>query len=211
MKLTVFGASGRTGRLVVRHALDAGHDVTAVVRDPARLPIHDSSLDVVTADVTDPDALRPALQGRDAAISAIGATTRKDAGIAASATEAILDGLHRAGVHRFVAVSASPLAPPPVGERFFWRAVITPMLQSIYRDVYADLASMEAALRDSGIDWTVVRPPRLTNGKPTGRYRTRIDGNVPKGRSISRGDLAAAILAFVNDPTTLRHAIGVSS
>ena len=211
MKLTVFGATGRTGRLLVRRALDEGHDVTAVVRDLARLPIRDSSLDVVTTDVTDPEALRPALQGRDATVSAIGANTRKDAGVAASATAVILGGLHLTGVHRFVALSASPVGPPPDGEGYFWRAVITPMLQSIYRDVYTDLAAMETALRNSGLDWTVIRPPRLTNGQPTGRYRTQLDGNVPKGRSIPRGDLAAAMLAIVGDRATVRHAIGVSS
>jgi NAD(P)H-binding len=70
---------------------------------------------------------------------------------------------------------------------------------------------METALRDSGLESPVIRPPRPTNGQPTGRYRTQLDGNVPKGRSIPRGDLAAAMLAIVGDRATVRHAIGVSS
>lgn len=211
MKLAVFGASGRTGRLIVRQALDAGHDVTAAVRDPARLTISDPSLDVVTADLTDPNALQPALHGRDAAISAVGANSRKEAGAAAKVTRVILAGLATAGVHRFVALSASPVAPLPAGEGFFLRAFMTPMITSIYRDVYADLSAMEADLRASGIDWTVVRPPRLTNGRLTNRYRTEIGANVPKGRSISRADLASAMLAVIDDPATRRQAVGVAS
>ena len=211
MKVTVFGATGRTGRLVVRQALDGGHDVTAVVRDPGRLPIGDPSLDVVTADLTDPDSLRPVLQGRNAVISAIGPNSRKEAGITAPATKAIAAALRLSGVSRLVVVSASPVGPVPDGEGWLWRSVVTPMLGLIYRAVYADLDAMEAALRDSNLDWTVLRPPRLTNGAATGRYRTCVGGNVLKGHSISRADLATAMIAVIDDPATVRQPVGVAS
>src|SRR6266498_4594901 len=79
MKLTVFGATGRIGEQVVRQALDAGHKVTAVVRDPARFDVRHPALEVATvAGLTDPEVLRPALEGSDAAISGVGPRGRKD-------------------------------------------------------------------------------------------------------------------------------------
>ncbi|GGL03591.1 NADH-flavin reductase [Sphaerisporangium melleum] len=210
MKLTVFGATGRTGREVVQQALDAGHQVTAVVRDPARLPISHSALEVITADVTSPAALRPALAGRDAAISALGPNSRKEAGIAAAALHAIVRAMETAGVPRLVVLSAAPVGPLPEGEPLLYRAVALPLLKRILRDVYADLRAMEEEVRRSPLEWTIVRPPRLTDKPLTGDYRHVVDGNVPHGRSISRADLAHAMLSFVDDPATVKQAVGVA-
>ncbi|MFC4533935.1 NAD(P)-dependent oxidoreductase [Sphaerisporangium dianthi] len=210
MKITVFGATGRTGREVVRQALDAGHQVTAVVRDPARLPISHSALEVITADVTSPDALRPALAGRDAAISALGPNGRKDVGIASAALSAIVRAMEANDVRRLVVVSAVPVGPIPDGEPFLYRTVVLPLLKRVLRDGYADLRAMEDEVRHSPLEWTIVRPPRLT-GKPlTGKYRRVVGGNVPRGRSICRADLAQAMLACTDDPATVKQPVGVA-
>jgi len=211
MKLTVFGATGRIGEQVVRQALDAGHKVTAVVRDPARFDVRHPALEVVTvAGLTDPEVLRPALEGSDAAISGVGPRGRKDGPVASSATRGILRAMEASGVRRFVAVSAVPVGPVPEGESFVNRRILLPFIGAFARDVYADLAAMEAEIRRSATEWTIVRPPKLNNKPLTGRYRTRVGGNVPRGYAISRADVADAMLAALDDPATVRQAVGIA-
>jgi uncharacterized protein YbjT (DUF2867 family) len=119
MKMTVFGATGRIGGEVVRQALDAGHDVTAVVRDPARFEVRHAALEVAKVPgLTDPDVLRPALEGSEAAISGVGPRGRKDGPVASTATRGILRAMEVTGVRRFEAVSAVPVGPVPAGESF---------------------------------------------------------------------------------------------
>jgi putative NADH-flavin reductase len=211
MKLTVFGASGGIGGHVVRQALDAGHTVTAVVRDSARFELAHPGLSVVpVAGLTDPEPLLPALDGSDAAISGVGPRARKDVTVASSTARGILRALETAGVPRFVAVSAAPIGPIPDGEGAFTRRVLYPLFRSILRDIYADLEVMEAEIRRSRTEWTVVRPPRLTNGPLTGNYRIAVGANPPRAFTISRADTAHAMLAALEDRATVRQAIGVA-
>jgi uncharacterized protein YbjT (DUF2867 family) len=211
MKLTVFGATGGVGGQVVRQALDAGHKVTAVVRDPARFDLSHPALEVATVpDLTDPEALRPALEGSDAAISGVGPRGRKDGPVASNATRGILRAMEAGGVRRFVAVSAVPVGPVPEGESFANRRIVLPFFSALLRDVYADLAAMEDEIRRSTTQWTVVRPPKLVNKPLTGTYRAVVGGNVPRGYSISRADTAHAMLAALDDPATLGQAVGVA-
>jgi putative NADH-flavin reductase len=211
VELTVFGATGGTGRQVVGQALDAGHRVTAVVRDPARISLRHSALKVVTADVTDPEALRPLLQGRHAAISALGPRSNKYAGIVSVATGAILRALNAGGPHRFIAVSASPVGPIPQEESFLGRRIAIPLVRKVFRATYADLAIMEDEIRSSGaVEWTIVRPPRLVDKPLSGRYRRVVGANVPDGRAVSRADLAHAMLALLEDQATMRQVVGVA-
>src|SRR5919197_4536453 len=106
MNLTVFGATGGVGQEIVRQALTAGHHVTAVVRDPARLPLRGRSLDIVRSDLTDPRALRPVVAWRDAVLSALGPRSRKDAGITAWLTRMVLEALEAEDTRRLLVVSA---------------------------------------------------------------------------------------------------------
>jgi uncharacterized protein YbjT (DUF2867 family) len=211
IKMTVFGATGGIGRHVVRQALDAGHRVTAVVRDPARLDVSHPALEVATVPgLTDPEVLRPALEGSDAAISGVGPRGRKDGPVASSTTRGILRAMEASGVRRFVAVSAVPVGPVPEGESFVNRRILLPLISAVAREVYVDLAEMEDEIRRSTAEWTVVRPPKLVNKPLTGRYRTIVGGNVPRGYAISRADVADAMLAVLDDPATLGQAVGVA-
>ncbi len=213
MKLTVFGATGGIGGHAVRLALDAGHTVTAVVRDRSRLAVPDRpGLRVVTVEgLAEPGPLEPALAGSDAALSGIGPRSLKDAGIATVATRGVLGALEATGVRRFVAVSAMPVGPVPDGERFVGRRIAYPLVRLVLRKVYDDLETMEADIRRSGTEWTVVRPPRLTDKPLTGSYRTAIGANVPNGGFVSRADVAHAMLALLEDPRAVRQPVGVAS
>ncbi|WP_405880342.1 NAD(P)H-binding protein [Streptomyces sp. NBC_01136] len=209
MKLTVFGATGGIGQEIVRQALDSGHQVTAVVRDPARLTFRGAGLEVFRADLMDPEALRPAVRGRDAVLSGLGARSRKDAGIATRLTRTVLGAMEAEGVHRLLVVSAGPVGPDPEGAAFIDRAA-RGLVSLALKDVYADLADMEGELARSATDWTVVRPPRLQNKPVTTSYRTVVGSFPLKGRFIGRADVAHAMLAMINDPGTVKQGVGVA-
>jgi uncharacterized protein YbjT (DUF2867 family) len=211
MKLTVFGATGGIGGQVVRQALAAGHEVTAVVRAAGRFDVNHPALEVATVPgLTDPDVLRPALEDSDAAISGVGPRGRKDGPVASNTTRGILAAMEASGVGRLVAVSAVPVGPVPDGESFVNRRILLPFIGAFARDVYVDLAEMEDEIRRSTTQWTIVRPPKLVNKPLTGNYRTVVGGNVPRGYSISRADVAHAMLAALDDPATLNQPIGIA-
>jgi uncharacterized protein YbjT (DUF2867 family) len=212
MKLTVFGATGGIGGHVVRQALDAGHTVTAVVRDRARLAVPDGpGLSVVTVPrLTEPGPLEPALSGSDAALSGVGPRSNKDAGVASAATRGILGALAATGVRRFVAVSAMPVGPVPDGEKFVGRRLAYPLVLRAFRKVYDDLAAMEDDIRRSGTEWTVMRPPRLTDKPLSRQYRLAFGANVANGSFVSRADVAHAMLALLEDPRAVDQPVGIA-
>lgn len=221
MKLTIFAATGGIGALALEQAIAAGHDVTAVVRNPDRLP---SGVRSVPADLSaaDPAALESAVAGADAVLSGLGQRTRADAGITSRGSAAIVAAMQATDVRRLVLVSAAPIGTvasparpnPPrhdPGEGFWMRTLLTPMIKSILRGPYAHLALMEDLVRASGLDWTVVRPPRLTNGPLTGTYRTALDRNLRGGAAVSRADVAHFMLAALTRPDTIAHTVGIAS
>ncbi|MYT68473.1 MULTISPECIES: SDR family oxidoreductase [unclassified Streptomyces] len=209
MKLTVFGATGGIGQEIVRQALDAGHAVTAVVRDPARFTVTGERLEVFRADLSDPESLRPAVAGRDAVLSGLGARRRSDAGIATMLTRSVLRAMEAEGVRRLLVVSAGPVGPQPPGSPFADRLMIG-LVGVALKPVYVDLAAMEAELAGSATDWTSVRPPRLQDKPLTGSYRKVVGGFPRSGRFIARADVAHAMLAMTDDPATVKQGVGVA-
>ena len=219
MKLTIFAATGGIGRLILEQALAAGHEVTAVARHPEGLP---AQARLVAVDLAAPDtpALEAAVRGADAVISGLGprplAAAR--AGITSKGTQAIIRAMRAVGARRLVVVSAAPVGTVPSpgnphppkhdpSEGFFTRHLLGPLVKAIMRTHYADLALMEDHLRESDLDWTSVRPPRLTNGRLTGTYRTAIGRNVPGGGSLSRADTAQLMLAVLARPETIGQTV----
>lgn len=209
MKLTVFGATGGVGQEIVRQALAAGHEVTAVVRDPARFTVTGDRLEVFRADLRDPQALRPAVAGRDAVLSGLGARKRADAGVAARLTRAVLEAMEAEGTRRLVVVSAGPVGPQPADSPLSDRIAMK-IVSSVLKDIYVDLAAMEAELAASATDWTSVRPPRLQDKPVTGVYRTVVGGFPRSGRFLGRADVAHAMLSAVDDAATVKQGVGVA-
>ncbi|MFT9666909.1 NAD(P)-dependent oxidoreductase [Streptomyces rhizosphaericola] len=209
MRLTVFGATGGVGREIVGQALAAGHEVTAVVRDPDRLPEGPEPAaphGVVALD--DPAAVRAAVAGRDAVLSGLGARGRRPDGIAERLTGRIVAAMEAEGVRRLV-VSAGPVGPKAAGDPLVDR-LARKAVEAVLAEVYADLARMEAVLARSATEWTAVRPPRLTDGPRTGVYRRAVGGTPRSSRTISRADVAHAMLALVDDPAAVRTGVGVA-
>jgi putative NADH-flavin reductase len=221
MKLTVFAATGGVGRQVLEQAVAAGHDVTAVVRNPEKLSMEVRTVTVDLA-VADPAPLESAVHGADAVLSALGAVSNADAGVASRGTRAIVQAMQATGVGRAVVVSsaaistiASPGRPNPpkrdAGEDFFMRSVAGPLAKYALRKVYADLALMEDVVRDSGLDWTIVRPDGLTDKPLTGTYRTAYGQNVRRGYRISRADVAHLMLRVLDQPRTISQSIAIAN
>ena len=210
MKIVVFGATGGIGRQVVAQLLAGGHDVTAVVRGTAKREFGRGPR-IATADLNDPDALVQILRGQDAVLSGMGPRSLKDGPVASTSTKSILAAMTRTGVRRLVTVSAAPVGELPPDEGLFGRLILYPLARTILRPVFADLAAMEEAMWTSGLEVTAVRPPRLTQGPLTRRYRRRVGGSVPHGVLISRADTADAIVTALTDATTFGQPVGVAS
>jgi putative NADH-flavin reductase len=219
MKIAVFAATGGVGSQVLKQAIAAGHDVTAVVRHAERLG---SGVPFVVADLSDPDpaVLESAVAGADGVISGLGQRSRSDSGITSRGTAAIIQAMRATDVRRLVVISAAPISTvaspgrphPPKrdpGDGFWTSHLLTPMIKTILRTPYAHLALMEDDVRESGLDWTIVRPPRLTNGPLTGTYRTAFEQSA--GLAISRADVAHLMLGVLTRPETVAHAIGIAN
>jgi uncharacterized protein YbjT (DUF2867 family) len=226
MKLTIFAASGGVGRQLLQQAVAAGHDVTAVVRNAAKLAGDPAGekVRVVTADLAAPDpaVLESAVRGADAVLSGLGPHSNADAGIAAPGTAAIVAAMQATHVRRIVVVSAAPVSTVPSpgrpnppkhdpGDGFFMRHLFSHVAGIMFGKIYADLAQMEDILADSGLDWTVVRPPQLTDKPFTGRYRTAYGRNIRGGWSVPRADVAHLMLRVLEQPETVKQTIGIAS
>lgn len=212
MKISVFGATGGVGRRVVEQLLAAGHEVRAIVRDPSRMASAGSKLQIITIqDLGNQQAVIAAVQGQDAVVSGIGPRSTRDGPVASTATTSILNAMGLAGVRRLVTVSAAPVGDMPADEGLFGRLILYPVARTLLRAVFDDLERMEANMWRSGLDCTAVRPPRLTDGPLTGRYRQRVGGSVPRGTVISRADTAHAMVAALDDPATIGRPLGVAN
>ena len=206
MKLTIFGASGATGTYLVRQALGAGHEVTAVVRDPARLTVPGQPrLHVITADVMDPASISPAVADADAVITAIAPHGTGPSTLRQDSTHSIIQAMRKTGARRLLFISGSIVADE--GESPYLRYLLKPVARHTFlRHVNADFLGAEEEIRTSGLDWTIFRPPSLTNKPAKGTYRVAIDRNLPRCFSITRADLAACMLNALEDPASIhRH------
>jgi putative NADH-flavin reductase len=222
MKLVVFGATGGIGRQVLEQAIVAGHDVTAVVRDPKKL-IGARTVNIVTADLAtvSPTALATAIKGADAVISCLGPRSATDTGIASSGTRVIVQAIQAAHIRRIVTISAAPVSTVPSpgrpnppkhdpGDQFLMRYLLSPIIKAVFRKPYADLAIMEDILRESALDWTIVRPPRLSYTALTGTYRTAIGQNLAGGMIIPRADVAHLMLATLEQQELIKRTVGIA-
>jgi putative NADH-flavin reductase len=210
MKLTIFGATGGTGRCLVEQALAAGHEVTAVVRDPSRVGERDHPLlHVVKADVLDADAITTAVVGADAVLTAIGPRGTGPTTISHDSVASIITAMQKAGARRLIMVSGSIVTD--TGESPYMRYLVKPVVRRTFlRHVCADMRRAEQTVGGSDLDWTIMRPPGLTSKPASGRYRTATEQSLPHAFTISRADLAASMLAQIGDQATVRRHVCVA-
>ena len=214
MKLLIFGATGATGSLLVDQALELGHAVTAFVRDPARLRRSHPSLAHIVGDAMDEARVEGAVQGHDGVVCALGSSpegraerARRQPGVPVCSvgTANIVAAMVRHGVRRIVVESSTS-----VGEsRKAGRLGAATIVRLFLRDVMDDKERQDAILMSSGLDWTIVRPAKLSNGPKTGRLESGEGLAWSLASSASRADVAAFLLAALADPATIGRAITV--
>jgi putative NADH-flavin reductase len=208
MKLVIFGASGKTGRELVKQGLAQGHEITAFVRDPGEFDISDDRLHVVKGDITSYNEVEEAAGGHDAVISALGPHTLLTRVPALTQGIAnIVRAMEKTGVRRIVYLSALGAGESNDDQNAFFRGVIRPVL--LGRD-YADHEANEQAIRDSSLEWVIVRPVRLEDSPHTGNVIVdlHLDGGLPFGR-IGRADVADFMLKQLGDSEFLGKAPGI--
>lgn len=194
MRIAVLGATGRTGRHVVRQALERRNDVVAVARRPDAVDIRHDRLMVAAADALDAEQVSTAVARSDAVVSALGVgSSRAPTVVYSQGVANVLSAMAAASISRIVVVSALPVGPRE-GQPFLQRRLVLPLLDRLFGATYEDMRRMEARLGDSESDWVVLRPPRLVDRPATGHYRLSTDGPLPGARRIACADLATALL-----------------
>lgn len=189
MKVAIFGATGRIGGHLLSWAVDAGHDVHVLARSPEALRPRDR-LTVTGGDVLDPAAVAAVISGADAVLSAVGPGIldgfRKTELLAPAAAN-IVDGMHKTGAHRLIAVSAAAAFLTEDPDKSW---IVKQTLPRIFARVFDDVRRMERVVRDSDLGWTLVRATLLVNDPGKGEYRVRADFPPPGGGKIARADVA---------------------
>ena len=198
MRVVVLGATGATGRQVVSTALKRGHHVVAPVRRAGTLTQAEDLHEVSWPDVTDAAALTRALPGADVVISALGGADSGPTTVCADGIRSALAAMKATGVDRLIAVSAHGVLE--THDKSLYSVAVWANVAERMRDKEA----MEPLVTASGLRWTIVRPPKLSDHDAIGRYRTGTDLPIRLWSSISRADLAAFLLDEAETPRYTR-------
>jgi putative NADH-flavin reductase len=204
-RLFLLGATGGTGRAILEQARQRGHAVTAFVRSPEKLETVRDGVTVVKGDPRSVDELSAALPGHDAVVSALGPRGLGRTAVVSDAARSTVAAMAQTGVRRLLVVGVAVL--------FEDDGILSAIARRTFlRNVAADSAEMERIVAASGLDWTIARPPRLTNGALTRRYGVA-NGRMPTAArlTISRADLADFLLDEVDHPSHVRRIVGLAS
>ena len=203
MRLFVLGATGAIGRQLLQIGSERGHHITAFVRSPNKISERSNLLKVVEGDVFNAGQLAQCVAGHDCVLSAFGPATLRTTTLRRDFSRALALALRDSKVSRVEIVSAAFLFPN-IGALGY---VLT---RTLFRNMVPDMAGMESEIMQSWIDWTIIRPPRLTNGPATRAYRIA-DDHLPKGgRSVSRADVAEFMIGEAEKPRHIRHIVGIA-
>jgi putative NADH-flavin reductase len=208
MRLLIFGSTGGTGRELIAQALEQGHEVTAFARDPARLGLTHLKLTIAQGDVLDYASVERAVRGQDAVVSALGTRKLGKTDLLSSGTGNIIRAMEAAGVRRFVCESSLGVGDSRGQLGALYTYFVIPLF---LRNIYADKEVQERIIRESSLDWVIVRPAVLTNGPRTRIYKAGFN-NADRSieGKISRADVADFMLKQVKDDAYLRKTPALS-
>jgi putative NADH-flavin reductase len=210
LKILIIGASGKTGKELVNQGLERGHEVTALVRNPGKFKITDPRLKILKGNVLDPESLNKAVQGQEAVLSALG---HKKFIIPSSTlsegTKNIIRAMDNHQVKRFICITSLGINDSKFKLGLYYTLFTIPFILLFY---FLDKAKQEKLIMKSNLDWTIVRPAQLTNGK----RRTNIKhgsnvGSYILTKMISRASVAYFMLNQLEDETYLKKAAGITN
>ena len=207
--IMVFGASGGTGLEVVEQALEAGNQVTVVLRHPEVFPIRHERLRIIKGDVLQPQTYENAFFGIEVVISCLGSRNREPTTVYSEGVSNIIKAMQKVNVNRIICLSAGAVVVPP-NASFIMKFIIKNVLQRLFKYSYADMLVMEQILGESNLNWTVIRPPRLLNGDKTGIYRSVTNDYLAGMSSLKRSDLAHYIVQHLEDENTYKSKVEIS-
>jgi putative NADH-flavin reductase len=209
MKILIIGGTGGTGQELVKQALQEGHHVTALVRNPGKIKFTNPNLRIVKGNVLDPASVENAVAGQDAVLSALGHkrfiiyTT-----ILSEGTKNIIRAMEKQHVKRFICITSLGINDSRFKLGLYYTLFVIPVILFFY---FMDKAKQEKLIRASDLNWTIVRPGQLTNGKKRGTYKHGDQvGNYILTKMISRADVAHFMLSQLNDDTYVHKTPGVA-
>lgn len=206
MNIAVFGATGKTGLEIVKQSLSKGDVVTAFVRDPLKLELEHENLKVIQGDIFDVASVSQAIQGQDAVICALGSSDLKKTTVRTEGTKNIIQSMKEKQVKRLVIISAMG-----VGESWDTLSMFNKFFfATLLKSSRVDHEAQESAVKESGLDWTIIRPSGLVDNTRTGVYD--FGENIPaKTSKIARADVADLILKELEQNTNIGKALTISN
>lgn len=206
MKLVVFGATGKTGVEIVKQSLAQGYEVTAFVRDPSKLTLEHADLKITTGDIYDLKAVTQVVQGQDAVICSLGTSDLGKTTVRSEGTANIIKAMKENHVNRLIVVSAMGVAESWSTLSFFNKFFFATLLRSSQQDH----EKQEVVVKESDLDWTILRPSGLTDTPQTGSYS--LSENIRgKTSRIARADVAHAIIKEVHENAFVHKAVTITN
>ena len=195
--IALFGGTGRTGQHIVRQALEKGYTIKALARNPEKLDVQHPKLEIIQGDVHDAVIVEKVVAGSDVVITAVGYTKTSAKDVQTTATRHITAAMKKHGVTRIVSLSGAGLDSPKDTDHF-GRKVVKFIMNLVAKDILKDAENHYEILKNSGTEWTIARPPRLSDGSHTGKYKTGYLKLGP-GDKLSRANLADFMLTQVEE------------
>ena len=209
MKIALYGGTGPTGKYLIEEALALGHQVLVYGRNASQVRVTDDNVTLVTGQIHDSGGVAESLKNMDAVISALGPVSKSPRGtVIAKGVQNIICGMRKNGVKRLIQVSTA--STPDQNDGVGKMTAINFVSSLVARNYYDDVIATGKAIRECGLDWTIVRVPSLYDGPPTGQLRVGYYGKTPLTLKLSRGSLAKFVFKELADATYLHMAPGIS-
>jgi putative NADH-flavin reductase len=197
VKVLIIGATGATGQILMREALAQGHEVTALARNPSAVAPEDPRLRVLQGNALDTSSVGAAVAGQDAVLSALGTRSARPTTLFSESTHNIISAMNKHGVRRLVCITGIGAGDSKGHVGFLYDRIMLPF---VVKNIYEDKTRQEEAIKQSDLDWVIVRPARLTDEPAKGEYNVFLGGSYT-AKTISRADVVSFMLAQLTDDT----------
>lgn len=205
MKIAVFGSTGPCGQFIVKYALEKGYEVVAYARNPTKLKIDNINLKIIKSELNDINAIEKAIKDVDAVVSILGPKGNVKNTELSDGYGNIIAAMKKYNVKRIIAMGTASVTDPEDKSVFKFRLLVS-IVKSVIPGAYKEIVRIGKLIRNSSLDWTLVRISLLTNGKATGKIKAGYYGMAPLGLTISRANLAFFFVNQVEDKTYIQKA-----